>query len=120
MAAESANGQSADPDVALHHLRGAGSGGAVHSALLVGDVMAAPQRRSTDHVHPEYWTENQQHRYEDRVVKEMEQIREELGVLSTRLLMLLGGIVLLAFLLPLVAPFIRDWLNLPRAAGFLV
>jgi len=86
----------------------------------VGDVMAAPQRRSTDHVHPEYWTENQQHRYEDRVVKEMEQIREELGVLSTRLLMLLGGIVLLAFLLPLVAPFIRDWLNLPRAAGFLV
>lgn len=80
-------------------------------------MTGAPRRRAADqHFHPEYWTETDQHRFEDRMVKEMEGIREEVRLLSQRMTLLLGGLVLLAFLLPLIAPFIRDWLNLPQSS----
>ena len=78
-------------------------------------MTGAPRRRASDqHVHPEYWTEHDQIRFEDRIVREMEGIRAEVKALTGRMTLLLGGLVLLAFLLPLVAPFIRDWLNLPE------
>jgi hypothetical protein len=87
-------------------------------------MTGAPRRRASDHVHPEYWTEADQYRFEDRIAKEVQAVRremreemtglrEELGKLSYRITLMLGGLVLLAFLLPLIAPFIRDWLNLP-------
>ena len=75
---------------------------------------ARPQRRVTDHAHPEYWEESQQHRYEDRIAGELKGIREEVGKLATRITFLMGAVAVLAFLLPLVAPFIRDFLNFPR------
>lgn len=73
-----------------------------------------PQRRASDHVHSEYWEEAQQHRYEDRIAGELKGIREEVGRLATRITFLMGAVAILAFLLPLIAPFIRDFLNFPR------
>lgn len=66
-----------------------------------------PQRRVTDHFHPEYWTEADQHRFEDALRAEIKGIRDEVKDASTRLTYLLGGLVVVAFLLPLVAPWIR-------------
>jgi len=43
----------------------------------------------------------------------MHGIRAELRALANRVTLLLGGMALLAFLLPLVAPFIREALNFP-------
>lgn len=64
-------------------------------------------RRAGDHVHPEYWTEADQERYERRVAQEVHGLRGEVKQLADRVLMMLGAIGLLAFLLPLAAPFIR-------------
>ena len=75
---------------------------------------ARPQRRVTDHAHPEYWEESQQHRYEDRIAAELQGIKQEVSRLATRITMLMGAVAVLAFLLPLIAPFIRDFLNFPR------
>lgn len=79
----------------------------------------APRDR---HGHPEYWTEAEQHRYEDRVARElrdlshqangrMDRLSAQLDALSRQLLMMMGGLILLAFLLPIVAPFIRATLG---------
>ena len=73
-----------------------------------------PQRRITDHSHEQYWEETDQHRYEDRISAELKGIKEEVGKLSARITMLMGAVAVLAFLLPLIAPFIRDFLNFPR------
>jgi len=73
-----------------------------------------PQRRVTDHSHDQYWEETQQHRYEDRIASELQGIKQEVGKLSARITMLMGAVAVLAFLLPLIAPFIRDFLNFPR------
>src|SRR6185503_15864074 len=51
---------------------------AVRTGTAAGAVMATggrPQRRSTDHYHPEYWEESEQHRYEDRIATELYAIR---------------------------------------------
>jgi len=74
----------------------------------------SPQRRVTDHSHPDYWEEAQQHRYEDRIAGELQGIKQEVSRLATRITMLMGAVAVLAFLLPLIAPFIRDFLNFPR------
>jgi hypothetical protein len=72
-----------------------------------------PQRRVTDHWHPEYWTEQEQHRFEDKLTREMEAFRLELKGLANRLTLMLGALALLGFLLPIVAPFLRDFLSIP-------
>lgn len=73
-----------------------------------------PQRRATDHhVHVEYWTEIDQHRFEDRISLQIAELRKEVRDIAARLTMMLGALALLAFLLPLVAPFIRGLFNLP-------
>ena len=75
----------------------------------------APRRRASDqHVHPEYWTESDQFRFEDRIGREIHALREEVRGIATRLTMMLGALALLAFLLPLIAPFIRSLFNLPN------
>lgn len=79
----------------------------------------APRRRASDHhVHPEYWTEADHNRFEDRLANEIEKVRREANArmdrmsdqidgLNRNLLLIAGGLGLLAFLLPIIAPFIR-------------
>lgn len=70
-----------------------------------------PQRRITDHYHPDLWSIDQQHRHEDALTDELKEIRGEVKSLSNRLLMVIGGLGLLAFVLPIAAPFIRSALG---------
>ena len=82
-----------------------------------------PRRRSSDyHGHDEYLLKSDHQRFEDRIAGELrslrregsedlEGIRREVKSLSDRLLMVMGAIALLAFLLPLAAPFIRSFLG---------
>lgn len=74
-----------------------------------------PQRRVTDHVHPEYWTTQSHDRFEDRLTREVRQIREDLEELtdrfvvwSMRLAILLGVLAFLGFAVTLLAPFLRE------------
>ena len=72
-----------------------------------------PRRRMTDHVHPEYWTADQHHRFEDRVSKEIHNLRADVEAIGTRLTLLIGGLAILAFVIPIVVPFIQNALNVP-------
>jgi len=82
--------------------------------------------RSTvpDHWHPEYWTQDEHNRFEDRVVGELrslraenkddnEKLRNELSALTTRLAWLFGVLATALFLITFLAPYIRDVLNFP-------
>ena len=60
------------------------------------------------HWHRDSWTRSEQHRYEDRVSDELNGLRQDLKEQGNRILLMMGGLGLLAFLLPLVAPFIRQ------------
>ena len=83
-----------------------------------------PRRRSSDyHGHDEYLLKDDHFRFEDRISRELARLRREGGedldgirrevkALSDRLLMVMGAIALLAFLLPLAAPFIRGFLGM--------
>lgn len=64
-------------------------------------------------MHPEYWTSEDHHRFEGRIANELEKIRGDLEKLTSRVLMIFGGVALLAFIIPLVVPIVRDWLNVP-------
>lgn len=77
--------------------------------------MTGPRRRLTDHVHSEYWEVSEQRHYEQRMTDELKGIRmetrgmrSEIKALSDRVLLMLGGIALLAFIIPLIAPFVRS------------
>lgn len=72
-----------------------------------------PQRRVTDHHHPDSWTRAEQHRYEDRIADELKELGAKMEGFSNRLTLILGGLAVLAFVLPLVAPFIRQALGFP-------
>lgn len=72
-----------------------------------------PQRRITDHFHSDVWTRAEQHRYEDRIDGDMDQVQKKLDQLSNRITLMLGGIALLVFTIPVIAPFVRSALNLP-------
>jgi hypothetical protein len=74
--------------------------------------VTGPQRRVTDHIHPEYWTEADQHRFEDRITRELHAIRAEVKDAGIRLTYLFGGLAVIAFLLPIVAPFIRSMFSI--------
>jgi len=74
-----------------------------------------PQRRVTDHVHPDSWQKEDQHRFEDGLREELKEIRNDLERLANRVLMIFGGIAVLAFIIPLLIPILRDWLNIPQA-----
>jgi hypothetical protein len=67
-----------------------------------------PQRRITDHYHPDLWSVDQQHRHEDALTEELKEIRTEMRSLSNRMLMLIGALGLIAFAVPVVAPFVRS------------
>lgn len=75
-------------------------------------VPRTPQRRASDHVHNEYWEILDQHRFEDRIADEMKGMRQELRSLRQTVTLLMGAIGILAFMLPIIAPFIRSVLQL--------
>lgn len=76
-------------------------------------MAAGPKRRAEDHVHPEYWAREDQHRFEDRIAEELKGMRDDLEKLASRVLIIFGGVAVLAFIIPLVVPLVRDWLNVP-------
>jgi len=69
--------------------------------------------RGPSHYHPELWTRDAQHRYEDRIAGDVKELRVAVERLTQRVTMLLGAIALLVFVLPVLAPFIRGFLGLP-------
>lgn len=75
--------------------------------------VSGPQRRVTDHVHPEYWEAADQHRFEDRISRELHGVKSEVKNLNRTMTLLLGAIAIVAFLLPIVSPFIRNVLQMP-------
>lgn len=82
--------------------------------------MTGPKRRVDDHVHPEYWTSDDHHRFEGRIAAELKEMRSEFRImrsdlekLTARVLLIFGGVALLAFIIPIFIPFVRDWLNIP-------
>ena len=74
----------------------------------------APLDPDRHHWHPEVWTKAEQHRYEDKTGSALEDIGDELRdmrgevrMLSNRITLLLGGLGLVAFLLPIATLFVR-------------
>lgn len=70
-------------------------------------------RDGEDHVHPELWRKDDHYRYEDRMHKEFDSLERAVDSLKTRITLMLGALMLVAFLLPVIAPFVRAFLNLP-------
>lgn len=80
--------------------------------MAAGDT--GPRRRATDHhYHPEMWTKDDHHRFEERVDEAIDRLTAKVEGFGNRLTLMLGGLALLAFLLPLIAPFVRSWLGVP-------
>jgi hypothetical protein len=65
-----------------------------------------------NHYHPEYWSVAQHDRYEDRVTSEIRDLEAAVDKLTHRITLMLGGLGLLVFVLPVVAPFIRGMLGI--------
>lgn len=66
------------------------------------------------HHHPEYWTERDQERFEDRVTQELHDLRADVGRIGNRLTLIFGGLSVMIFLLPILAPLLRGILGLPQ------
>jgi hypothetical protein len=69
--------------------------------------------RGPGHYHPELWGVDQQHRYEDRIKDELEKLEKAVDRLTQRVTMLLGGIGLLVFVIPIVSPWVRSFVGIP-------
>lgn len=65
-----------------------------------------PRRRITDHWHPEYWTEVDHNRFEDRVSKEIHDLRNEVKHLGTRFAWLLGALAVIVFIANAVSIYV--------------
>lgn len=70
--------------------------------------------RSTGHHHPEYWEKDDHWKFEARMQRELEEIQRAVERLTFRITLMLGGLALIAVLLPVISPFIRAWLDLPQ------
>lgn len=79
--------------------------------------MSGPRRQTDDHVHPDYWTRESHYRYEDRMHGEFQQLEKAVDALKTRITLMIGGLMIVAFLLPIIAPFVRAFLNIPASPG---
>jgi hypothetical protein len=60
------------------------------------------------------WTEREHYRFEDRVGTELHEVNarldnlaERVDAVANRLTLIIGGIAVLAFAMPLLAPFVR-------------
>jgi hypothetical protein len=100
--------------VALHRHRLSGAG-SIHLSdahlAMAGDQ--GPQRRITDHWHPDYWTRSEQQRHEDKMIREVENLESAVRMLANRVTLMLGALALIGFLIPIVVPFIRSFLVSP-------
>lgn len=74
--------------------------------------MTGQQRRPGDHGHPEYWAKDDHYRFEDRVNMELQKIEDAVDRLTFRITLMLGALTLIAVMLPVIAPFIRAWLDI--------
>jgi hypothetical protein len=63
------------------------------------------------------WSKEDHHRFEDRMARELGGLREDVEALTTRITLMLGGLTLIAVLLPVIAPFVRALLNIDPPAG---
>ncbi len=70
-----------------------------------------------DHYHPDTWSREDHHRYEDRIAKEIANLETSVEKLTTRVTLMIGAIGILGFVIPLLAPFIRAFLNLDTPTG---
>lgn len=70
-----------------------------------------------DHIHPDSWSKADHHRFEDRMNEELTKIEKAIGSLTTRVTLMIGGLTLIAILLPVISPFIRAWLNVDTPTG---
>lgn len=66
-----------------------------------------------DHVHVEQWTKDEHYRFEDRMNDELTKIERAIESLTVRVTLMIGALTLVAVLLPVIAPFIRAWLDIP-------
>ena len=66
-----------------------------------------------NHYHPDLWSRDAQHRYEDRMASEIQALERAVEKLTQRVTLLMGAIGLIVFILPIAAPFIRGVLGLP-------
>ena len=71
-------------------------------------------RRADDHLHREYWEKTDQHRFEDEVSAELRGVKQEVKKLNDRITLLLGALALVAFALPIIAPFVRAALGISQ------
>lgn len=69
--------------------------------------------RQPGHIHADYWSRTDQHRFEDQVKQDMKEVERAVDRLTQRVTLLMGAIGLLVFILPIAAPFIRGFLGLP-------
>ena len=74
--------------------------------------MTGGPRKANGHYHPEYWGKDEHYRFEDRMHKELENLEAAVNRLTVRVTLMLGGLSLIAVLLPVISPFIRAWLNI--------
>lgn len=71
--------------------------------------MTGPRRRaSDDHNHPEYWTEVDHIRFEDRISREIHDLRQDVKATASSLGRLLGGIAVLIFIVNIM---VTIWLK---------
>lgn len=70
-----------------------------------------------DHVHPDSWTKEDHRHFEVGVKAELEKLEESVKELTHRMTLMLGGLMIIAFLLPVIAPFVRLWLNVDLPPG---
>ena len=64
-------------------------------------------------MHPDYWHRDAQHRYEDRTREELQKLESAIDRLTQRVTLLLGGIGLLVFVIPIVSPWVRSFVGIP-------
>ena len=61
----------------------------------------------------EFWTVAEQYRFEDHLDLQLRKMQLSIDRLTARLTLLMGGVGVLAFMVPIVAPLLRSWLNIP-------
>lgn len=72
-----------------------------------------PTQPIVDHIHPEYWTQHDHERFEDRIAIEIRSLHSSVDKMNNRLTLLFGGIAVIGFVIPVIAPFIQKILGLP-------
>lgn len=64
-----------------------------------------------EHTHHELWSKADHERFEDKLEDRLERMDDDIKGLGNRITLLLGALGLIAFLLPIIAPFIRLFLG---------